>query len=46
MAKSAYAVFVLPVAVSVPAAALVMAGLLGGWQGSAASVSFSNLPAA
>ena len=45
MAKSAYAVFVLPVAVSVPAAALVMAGLLGGGQGSAASVSFSNLPA-
>lgn len=45
VAKSAYVVFVLPVAVTVPAAALVMAGLLdGGAEGSAALVAFSGLP--
>lgn len=44
MAKSAYIVFMLPVAISVPAAALVMAGLLEGGEASASSVQFVGLP--
>lgn len=43
MAKSAYIVFMLPVAISVPAAALVMAGLMEGGEASA-SVQFVGLP--
>ena len=43
--KSAYMIFVFPVAVSVPAAAFVMAGLMdGGAEASAASVRLVGLP--
>lgn len=44
MAKSAYIVFMLPVAVSVPAAALVMAGILGAGEASPSEVQLVGIP--